>query len=269
MATTTNYSWSTPDDTALVKDGAAAIRTLGSSVDTTVKNLNPETTLGDLAYRSSTANVKTRLGLGTAGQVLAVNSGATAPEWITVSSGGMTLISEQTASANSSLSFTSISGSYKQLLLVWSGIYHSGNGSVFAIRLNNSSTASAYQGSGLAANGSAFVAARSFDEPAIQIDNGSQWSAPFGQATNNSTSAVFTQANGQMLLDNYASSTKFKEYHLTYGYYNNSVPNYHSAKIDGVFKDTTAITSIDIVRMIGSDTFTNSTSTSIRLYGLS
>ena len=85
MATTTNYSWTTPDDTALVKDGASAIRTLGSSVDTTVKNLNPETTLGDLAYRSSTANVKTRLALGTAGQVLAVNSGATAPEWITAS----------------------------------------------------------------------------------------------------------------------------------------------------------------------------------------
>jgi hypothetical protein len=81
MATTTNYGWTTPDDTALVKDGASAIRTLGSSVDTTTKALNPETTLGDISYRSSTANVKTRLGLGTAGQVLTVNSGATAPEW--------------------------------------------------------------------------------------------------------------------------------------------------------------------------------------------
>ena len=84
MATTTNYSWTTPDDTALVKDGAAAIRTLGSSVDTTVKALNPETTLGDISYRSSTANTNTRLALGTAGQVLAVNSGATAPEWKTI-----------------------------------------------------------------------------------------------------------------------------------------------------------------------------------------
>ena len=83
MATTTNYGWTTPDDTALVKDGAAAIRTLGSSVDTTTKNLNPETTLGDISYRSSTANVKTRLPLGTANQVLRVNSGATAPEWAT------------------------------------------------------------------------------------------------------------------------------------------------------------------------------------------
>ena len=36
MATTTNYSWATPDNTAYVKDGASAIRTLGSSVDTTL-----------------------------------------------------------------------------------------------------------------------------------------------------------------------------------------------------------------------------------------
>jgi hypothetical protein len=83
MATTTNYGWTTPDDTSLVKDGAAAIRTLGTSVDTTTKNLNPSTTLGDIEYRSSTANVNTRLALGTAGQVLTVNAGATAPEWKT------------------------------------------------------------------------------------------------------------------------------------------------------------------------------------------
>jgi hypothetical protein len=85
MATTTNYSWSTPDDTALVKDGAAAIRSLGTAIDTTTKNLNPSTTAGDIEYRSSTANVNTRLALGTAGQVLKVNSGATAPEWGSVS----------------------------------------------------------------------------------------------------------------------------------------------------------------------------------------
>jgi hypothetical protein len=117
MATTTNYGWTTPDDTALVKDGAAAIRTLGSSVDTTTKNLNPETTLGDIAYRSSTANVKTRLGLGTAGQVLAVNSGATAPEWVTSSSGGMTLISTTTLTG-SSVTLSSIPQTYRNLQLV-------------------------------------------------------------------------------------------------------------------------------------------------------
>jgi len=83
MATTTNYGWTTPDDTALVKDGAAAIRTLGSSVDTTTKALNPSTTLGDIEYRSSTANTNTRLGIGTTGQVLTVSGGV--PSWATPS----------------------------------------------------------------------------------------------------------------------------------------------------------------------------------------
>jgi len=81
MATTTNYAWETPDDTDLVKDGAAAIRTLGSSVDTTTKALNPSTTLGDIEYRSATANTNTRLGIGSTGQVLTVSSGV--PSWTT------------------------------------------------------------------------------------------------------------------------------------------------------------------------------------------
>lgn len=79
MPTTTNYGWTTPADTDLVKDGAAAIRTLGNSVDTTTKNLNPETTLGDISYRSSTANTNTRLPIGTTGQVLTVVGGV--PAW--------------------------------------------------------------------------------------------------------------------------------------------------------------------------------------------
>ena len=139
MATTTNYSWTTPDDTALVKDGASAIRTLGSSVDTTVKNLNPETTLGDLAYRSSTANVKTRLGLGTAGQVLTVNSGATAPEWAAISAGGMTLISTTTLSGVST-AITSIPSTYNSLQISWELIDISSNDDVKLLPNNTANT---------------------------------------------------------------------------------------------------------------------------------
>jgi hypothetical protein len=79
MATTTNYGWTTPDDTGLVKDGASAIRTLGSSVDTTTKALNPSTTLGDIEYRSSSANINTRLAIGNNNQTLTVVSGV--PAW--------------------------------------------------------------------------------------------------------------------------------------------------------------------------------------------
>jgi hypothetical protein len=102
MATTTNYSWSTPDDTALVKDGAAAIRTLGSSADTTVKALNPGTTAGDIDYYT-TSTAKARVAIGTAGQVLQVNSGATAPEWTTLVSGATFSGARVTKSASQTL----------------------------------------------------------------------------------------------------------------------------------------------------------------------
>lgn len=100
MATTTNYGWTTPDDTALVKDGAAAIRTLGSAIDTTTKNLNPETTLGDISYRSNTSNTNTRLAIGTSGQVLTVSGGV--PAWSSPASAALTLVSATTFSSSAS-----------------------------------------------------------------------------------------------------------------------------------------------------------------------
>lgn len=54
MATTTNFNWSTPDDTSLVKDGAAAIRTLGSSIDTSMAELKGGTTGQVLSKTSNT-----------------------------------------------------------------------------------------------------------------------------------------------------------------------------------------------------------------------
>ena len=136
MPTTTNYGWTTPADTDLVKDGAAAIRTLGTSVDTTTKALNPSTTLGDIEYRSSTANTNTRLGIGTSGQVLTVSGGV--PAWATVSAGGMTLLSTTTMSG-SSVTISSISQSYKNLQVLIYGM-NNGNNATFACTPNGTSS---------------------------------------------------------------------------------------------------------------------------------
>jgi len=54
MATTTNFAWETPDDTDLVKDGAAAIRTLGSSIDTSLVDLKGGTSGQVLSKASNT-----------------------------------------------------------------------------------------------------------------------------------------------------------------------------------------------------------------------
>lgn len=136
MPTTTNYSWTTPADTDLVKDGASAIRTLGSAIDTTTKNLNPSTTLGDIEYRSSTANTNTRLAIGSAGQVLTVSGGV--PAW--GNAGSLTLISTTTLSG-ATTTISSIPSTYRHLQLVIENLRQVDDGTRLAIRFNADSGA--------------------------------------------------------------------------------------------------------------------------------
>jgi hypothetical protein len=250
MATTTNYSWSTPDDTALVKDGAAAIRTLGSSADTTVKNLNPETTLGDIAYRSSTANVKTRLGLGTAGQVLTVNSGATAPEWATpAGGGGYTELATGTLSG-ATTTISGISGSYKDLILyVYDYVISSTGGAAF-IRINGSSS-SIYYSTGVIMEGSAGTA--------VYTNNGgtSEFFTGYGGNTTQQ------DQHSTFIFYDYANSTASKNYQYVGTSFNVGSSRYSVKNASGAFQSTSAITSLEIHS--GSNTFTAGT---YYLYGV-
>jgi hypothetical protein len=135
---TTNYSFAMPTNTDLVKDLPADFDIFGQAVDDRIKALNPETTAGDIAYRASTANAKTRLGIGTAGQVLTVNSGATAPEWATPASGGMTLINAGgTTLTGSSISVSSIPTSYQDLYVIVRDYVTSTDNDGLLVRLNS------------------------------------------------------------------------------------------------------------------------------------
>ena len=118
MATTTNFGWTTPNDTDLVKDGAAAIRTLGSSIDTSFVDLKGGTTGQVLAKASGTdldfswiavdpltildakgdlisataADTPARVPVGTNGQVLTADSTeSTGLKWTTPAAGGKVL----------------------------------------------------------------------------------------------------------------------------------------------------------------------------------
>jgi hypothetical protein len=264
MATTTNYSWSTPDDTDLVKDGASAIRTLGSSADTTVKALSPGTTAGDIDYYT-TSTTKARVGIGTAGQLLQVNSGATAPEWATPApGGGLALITETVASSNSSISFTGISGSYKQLLLVWQGIQHSSSGSKFTIRLNNDSNG-IYDFTQWGIENQTATSQTRNNMTGMGDDGNDR--VPFGI---NASGATYDLAvKGQLLIDNYASTSKFKYFDVTWGNAITGNSDNKAFRHYGTYRSTLAITSVDIVRLTGSQTLSNLSDTSIRLYGIS
>jgi len=137
MATTTNFGWETPDDTDLVKDGAAAIRTALGGVDTSFVDLKGGTTGQVLAKASNTdldfvwsadasgipatifdakgdiiaataADTASRLAVGTNGQVLTADSTAsTGLKWATPGGGSVAYGKTRTSGGNPSTTSTS------------------------------------------------------------------------------------------------------------------------------------------------------------------
>ena len=241
MATTTNYSFPTPDDTALVKDGASAIRSLGSAVDTTVKALNPGTTAGDIDYYT-TSTTKARVAIGTANQILRVNSGATAPEWATVSSGSLTLISTTTLSG-ASTTLSSIPQTYKNLYLLIYQITGNTNNRTVRVRPNSS--------------------------------NSGYYTGIYGGTTTNVLGGAIDLTAGQVILrtdaeniwaftlNNYTSATREKPF-TYYGRYTNSASDAAPITLSGYLDLTDAVTSIVFDRL-GTDTFAGGT---VELYGV-
>jgi len=215
---------------------------------------SPLTTKGDV-YGFSTTDA--RIPIGANDTVLTADSTqALGLKWAApASGGGMTLISEQTASASTSINFTSIAGTYKQLLLIFSGIYHSANGEQFTVRFNNSS-ATEYSTSSYSSNGFA-------NNTATNV----RPNQPFvGEDVTATTPAGVIR--GQLLIDNYSSTTKFKYYSGCSGYTQSS-SGVIFQPFSGFWNNTSAITSVDVVRVGTAATITNIANTSIRLYGIS
>lgn len=172
--TTTNFGWTIPSDTDLVKDGASAIRTALNGVDTSMADLKGGTTGQVLSKASGTdmdftwvaqddsnaiqnaivdakgdliaataADTPARLAVGTNGQVLTADSTAsTGLAWATVTSGGMTLLSTTTLSG-SSTTVSSISQAYKELV-VYIKDFSSGSSSYLFVEFNSDTTGSNY-----------------------------------------------------------------------------------------------------------------------------
>ena len=74
LPSTTNFGWTTPADTDLVKDGAAAIRTLGNGVDASFVDLKGSTT-GQILSKNSNTDLDFTWVAATTGDITAVTAG--------------------------------------------------------------------------------------------------------------------------------------------------------------------------------------------------
>lgn len=265
MATTTNFGWETPDDTDLVKDGAAAMRTLGNAIDTSLVDLKGGTTGQVLAKASNTdmdfswttdatgipatifdakgdliaasaADTAARLAVGTNGQVLTADSTAsTGLAWTTISSGGLTSIASGTLSG-SSVTINSIPSTYTHLLVTIHSAYNSTSDEILKMRFN-SDTGANYEFYGLAV-GASIVNDSSIDQTAFNI-------SPMG----NTNSATY-YTNGLAWIYNYTNTTR-QTVRLT-GSGRTGSTTYKYKDYIGYYNTSSAISSITLLTSAGT-----------------
>ena len=259
MATTTNYGWTTPDDTALVKDGAAAIRSLGTSIDSTVfsnASAGIAKTIvdakGDL-IAATAADTVARLAVGTNGQVLTADStAATGVAWATASAGGMTLISTTNLASVSTVTLSSIPSTYKNLVVVIRNAVTATIETGTFFRLNADSTSNRhveldgttwYDGTSLSFN-TTVINSRIFTK---NSGSGTDYNLGIFEIPDYANTATWKNLSGFLVQSNYNDKTQARR-----------------QSVNGVYNQTSAISSLQI--FTGSGNWNSGT---VLLYGVS
>lgn len=262
MANTTNFGWETPDDTDLVKDGAAAIRTLGSAIDTSLVDLKGGTTGQVLAKASNTDmdfswvvqddsnaiqnsivdakgdlisatsnDTPARLAVGTNGQYLQADSTtSTGLKWVTLAAGAYTSIATGTLSG-ASTTINSIPGTYTDLYLIVVNAYPATTGRTISVQMNGDTTASRHTQASYSAN------------TGTATFNSTRWNAAILHDNNNTSN----DGIATLRLYNYANTTTWKigEWRSVNNYSTDTTrPNFSTGF--GMYNQTGAITSIKI-----------------------
>ena len=196
---------------------------------------------GDI-IAATAADTVARLAVGANDTVLTADSStATGLKWAAASSGGMTLLSTTTLSG-ATTTISSISGSYKTLIFIITGMTASGNGQLYGA-LNSSTNLVSFAG----------------------VQGTSATGGTNGYVVFNLNNHLGTDANNAWFLqvDNYTSTTAFKPVE----WYGRFIENDSSNKpiiAGGVYQSTSAVTSIDF-----SNTGGNFSGGTVLTYGVS
>jgi hypothetical protein len=200
MATTTNYSWTTPDDTALVKDGAAAIRSLGTAIDSTVftnaGNAINKTIVdakGDLIVATAADTVARLASSASNGDLLTVDtSTATGLKWAAPGGAGAnyTLLNAGGTALTGATTITvsGISGMSSLFVRIDGAGFSTGSQQFVSLRLNTD-TASNYTATGMS-----FQWGSTYTVGNYEGENTTTSRYELGSTSTNTASSVFAAA---------------------------------------------------------------------------
>jgi len=237
----TDSTSSTSTTTAATPNSVKTAFDTATTANTTANAAIPKstvTTAGDVIYATGSSAV-TRLGIGTAGQVLTVNGGGTAPSWATPSSsGGMTLLSTTTLSG-ATTTVSSISGSYKGLVIYVRDWYASADFN-FTLTVNNDTTAGNYQILGFGSRNGNNTAYYGESGSRISID-----SYGSSKGANNDNFAIIN-------MPDYANAVTRKVITTTASYLDLTASLKTIANSTTHYASTTAITSIEFRTTVGT-----------------
>jgi hypothetical protein len=253
MATTTNYSWTTPDDTDLVKDGAAAIRSLGTAIDSTVFtnagaaiNKTIVDAKGDLIVGTAADTVARLASSGVNGEVLQVDTStatglkygavAAGSNWSLLNAGGTALTGATT------ITVSGISGKDKILVFV-AGASSVNAQSTFTIRYNADSGSNYYTVGALNTYDVTY-ASSNFSA----FEGGSDTSITLGRMSN----AVNSRVSGSALLTG-CNAAGLKVYQISSGAIQGSSNGPHQTVcVSGYYNSASTISSVSILSSTGN-----------------